>query len=94
MTQTPLQKAIEQLNGKITISKQDMEYYRKTAQMNSVRTEHDLQNGLLQSIQILTDLLPYEREVIEGAFSDGNFNMHDANPHNTKSDYFTKTFNN
>lgn len=98
MTQTPLQRAIEQLNSKITISKQDMEYYRKTAQMNSVRTEHDIQNGLLQSIQILSDLLPYEREVIEWAYSDGAndeaFGRLLGSVADISTDYFTKTFTN
>lgn len=50
--------------------------------------------GCQNAIDTLTDLLRYEREVIEEAFSDGNFNLHDANPHNTKSDYFTKKFTN
>ena len=76
-----------------------MEYYRKTAQMNSVRTEHDLQNGLLQSIQILTDLLPYERDVIEGAYKQGDYDCGRGEfggipEFRNKSDYFTKTFTN
>lgn len=99
MTQTPLQRAIEQLNSKITISKQDMEYYRQTAQMNSVKTEHDIQNGLLQSIQILTDLLPYEREVIESAYEIGGIEskalaVNGFSKYKNSTDYFTKTFNN
>jgi len=85
MAQTALQRAIEQLQSKIAISKQDMEYYRQTIQMDSVCTEHDIQTGLLQSIQILTSLLPYERETIEGAHKDWQF----TNAEN----YFTKTYN-
>jgi hypothetical protein len=99
MAQTALQKAIEQLQSKIAISKQDMEYYRKTILMGSVRSEHDIQTGLLQSIQILTDLLPYERETIEAAYGQGSKDMDKAHclmtwEHSDKTDYFTKTYTN
>lgn len=95
MAQTALQKAIEQLQSKIAISKQDMEYYRKTILMGSVRSEHDIQTGLLQSIQILTDLLPYERETIESAYEDGSTNLEFGTPSYVhKTDYFTKTYTN
>ena len=98
MAQTALQKAIEQLQSKIAISKQDMEYYRQNIQMDSVRTEHDIQTGLLQSIQILTDLLPYERETIEAAYSDGvndeAFGRLLGSVADNSTDYFTKTYNN
>lgn len=97
MKQTPITKAIEQLNSKITISKQDMEYYRQTAQMNSVKTEHDIQNGLLHAIQILTELLPYEREVIQEAYYDGSvasksISFNGIANYKNSTDYFTKTF--
>ena len=99
MAQTALQKAIEQIKSKIAISKQDMEYYRQTIQMDSVRTEHDIQTGLLQSIQILTDLLPYERETIEAAYKDGGINskamaVNGFSKYNNSQDYFTKTYQN
>jgi hypothetical protein len=95
---TALQKAIEQLQSKIAISKQDMEYYRQTIQMDSVCTEHDIQTGLLQSIQILTDLLPYERETIEAAYGQGDDDCGRGEFGSSpdfidKQDYFTKTYN-
>jgi phage shock protein A len=101
MAQTALQKAIQQLQSKIAISKQDMEYYRQTIQMDSVRTEHDIQTGLFQSIQILTDLLPYERETIEAAYIEGDTDgssetMGGMGNRNNRGyqDYFTKTYTN
>ena len=90
MAHTALQKAIQQLQSKVAISKQDMEYYRQTIQMDSVHTEHDIQTGLLQSIQILTDLLPYERETIEAAYGDAIHNE----DFDSQKDYFTKTYQN
>jgi hypothetical protein len=90
MAHTALQKAIQQLQSKVAISKQDMEYYRQTIQMDSVRTEHDIQTGLLQSIQILTDLLPYERETIEAAYGDA---IQRPYLFENRNDYFTKTYN-
>ena len=56
------------------------------------------QSACDKAIQILTDLLPYERETIEDAFEDGNQNgstypqgfCGDAT---SKYDYFTKTYN-
>jgi hypothetical protein len=93
MAQTAITKAIEQLQSKIAISKQDMEYYRKTILMGSVRSEHDIQTGFLQSIQILTDLLPYEREQIETAYEEGSTNLEFGTPsYLHKTDYFTKTY--
>ena len=98
MAQTAITKAIEQLQSKIAISKQDMEYYRKTILMGSVRSEHDIQTGLLQSIQILTDLLPYERETIEAAYKVGGINskaisFNGISEYKNEQDYFTKTYN-
>jgi len=98
MAQTALQRAIEQLQSKIAISKQDMEYYRKTILMGSVRSEHDIQTGLLQSIQILTALLPYERETIEAAYeigvNDEAFGRLLGSVADNSQDYFTKTYTN
>jgi hypothetical protein len=99
MAQTALQKAIEQIKSKIAISKQDMEYYRQTIQMDSVRTEHDIQTGLLQSIQILTNLLPYERETIEAAYRQGDDDCGSCEfggvaDFLNEQDYFTKTYTN
>lgn len=98
MAHTALQKAIEQIKSKIAISKQDMEYYRKTILMGSVRSEHDIQTGLLQSIQILTDLLPYERETIESAYNQGDYDCGQSEfgsgaEFRNGNDYFTKTYN-
>jgi len=76
MTQTPISKAIE------SIKKAPTDFNYKD---DAILTVEDVLN-------ILTDLLPYEREVIEGAFSDGCFNMLHDNPYNNKFDYFTKTF--
>jgi hypothetical protein len=99
MAQTALQKAIYELQSKIAISKQDMEYYRQNIQMDSVRTEHDIQTGLLQSIQILIDILPYERETIEAAYGQGDYDCGKSEFGSSpdfidKHDYFTKTYTN
>lgn len=98
MADTAITKALQQLQSKISISKQDMEYYRQTIQMGSVRSEHDIQTGLLQSIQILTELLPYERETIEAAYIKGDNDCWENEfasgaEFTDKQDYFTKTYN-
>lgn len=74
MTQTPITKAIEQLSQ-----------YRDT--YNPMCDEFTMIDNCVEK---LTDLLPYEREVIEGAFRDGDHNE----DFNSQSDYFTKTFTN
>lgn len=82
MTQTPLTKAIEQLRKAPT----DFNY-----KDDATLTVEDVLN-------IITDLLPYEREVIEGAYSDGAndeaFGRLLGSVADNSTDYFTKTFNN
>ena len=82
MTQTPISKAIEQLNGLINMYE---------GMDNAVTCFKD-------AIQILTELLPYEREVIEGAYSDGAndeaFGRLLGSVADNSTDYFTKTFTN
>lgn len=81
MTQTPLQKAIEQLKEKIE---------------NSNYALYAI--GCKDAIQILTDLLSYEREVIELAYGDGvndeAFGRLLGSVADNSTDYFTKTFTN
>lgn len=53
--------------------------------------------GCEDAIQILTELLPYEREVIEGAYNQGDYDCGRGEfggipEFRNKSDYFTKTF--
>lgn len=54
--------------------------------------------GCEDAIDILTDLLPYEREVIEIAYSDGvndeAFGRLLGSVADNSTDYFTKTFTN
>lgn len=83
MTQTPITKAIEQLKGLINMYE---------GMDNAVTCFKD-------AIQILTDLLPYEREVIEGAYNQGDYDCGRGEfggipEFRNKSDYFTKTFTN
>jgi hypothetical protein len=47
------------------------------------------QSACDKAIQILTDLLPYERETIEAAFHDGNHNE----DFDSQKDYFNQTYN-
>jgi hypothetical protein len=62
-------------------------------QIRSLHVKYDhLDNMLLNrddAIQILTDLLPYERETIEAAFHDGNHNE----DFDSQKDYFNQTYN-
>jgi hypothetical protein len=52
------------------------------------------QSACDKAIQILTDLLPYERETIEAAYEDGSTNLEFGTPSYVhKTDYFTKTYN-
>jgi hypothetical protein len=82
MAQTAITKAIEQIKGL------------------HVKYDH-LDNMLLNrddTIDILTDLLPYERETIEAAYRDGSKDMDKAHwqvdrEHSDSQDYFTKTYN-
>ena len=79
MKQTPIQQAIEQ----IRIQAED---YRK-------RGNGDKSEALLDTINLLQSLLPYERECIEGAWKEGEAVglNHCAE---TAQDYFTSTYNN
>jgi len=78
--QTALTKAIERINSLINMY---------DGMDNAVTCFKD-------SIQILTDLLPYEREVIEDAYSDGvndeAFGRLLGSVADNSTDYFTKTF--
>lgn len=61
--------------------------------------DNTIRQSAKHAIQILTDLLPYEREVIEGAYIQGKNDESDTwvanEPKFTdKSDYFAKTFTN
>jgi hypothetical protein len=56
------------------------------------------QSACDMAIQILTSLLPYERETIEAAYRQGSKDMDKAHwqvdrEHSDKQDYFTKTYN-
>ena len=55
--------------------------------------------GCEDAIQILTDLLPYEREVIEQIYEDVDddriaYQAGEKVKYHSSTDYFTKTFNN
>jgi hypothetical protein len=51
--------------------------------------------GCEDAIEILTDLLTYERETIEAAYEDGSTNLEFGTPdYLHKTDYFTKTYTN
>ncbi len=80
MTQTPLQRAIEQISQ-----------YRDT--YNPMCDEFTMIDNCVDK---LTDLLPYERDVIEDAYSDGvndeSFGRLLGSVADNSNDYFTKTF--
>ena len=82
MTQTPLQRAIEQISQ-----------YRDT--YNSMCDEFTM---IDKCVDTLTDLLPYEREVIEDAYNQGDEDRYDMSllkevpKYKNSTDYFTKTF--
>jgi len=78
MKQTPIQQAIEQ----IRIQAED---YRK-------RGNGDKSEALLDTINLLQSLLPYEMECIEGAYQEGGAGFHYCAE--TAEDYFTSTYNN
>jgi hypothetical protein len=57
------------------------------------------QSACDKAIQILTDLLPYEREVIQKAYYDGNaasksMSFNGISEYINSQDYFTKTYTN
>jgi len=74
MNQTPLQKSIAEIEAEITA----LEAYNEQAQIA----------GLNRAIQILTDNLEYEREVIMRAFEFSANLKTDL----SASDYYTKTY--
>jgi|688.fasta_scaffold569777_2 hypothetical protein len=56
------------------------------------------QSACDKAIQILTDLLPYERETIETAYKVGGINskaisFNGISEYRNSQDYFTKTYN-
>lgn len=82
MAQTALTKAIEQIKQNRVI---EIRPYIYLEAMNDV-------------VKLLTDLLPYERETIESAYSQGKEDESDTwvanEPKFTdRNDYFTKTYN-
>jgi hypothetical protein len=82
MAQTAITKALQQLQSKI----KDYDGIDNAATCFN------------DAIQILTDLLPYERETIEAAYGQGDINnssiIYNDNPnHDNSGDYFTKTYN-
>ena len=84
MTQTPISKAIEQLRKAPT----DFNY-----KDDATLTVEDVLN-------ILTDLLPYEREIIQNSYNQGDEDRYDMSllreepKYKNSTDYFTKTFTN
>jgi hypothetical protein len=82
MADTALQRAIEQLQSKI----KDYDGVDNAATCFN------------EAIQILTDLLPYERETIETAYKVGGINskaisFNGISEYRNTQDYFTKTYN-
>ena len=88
--QTPLTKAIEHVENKIVESNEKM----KSGIPDTAKTILRYEIATLNKVVLhLYSLLPYEREVIEGAFEDGSTNLDFGTPNYTyKTDYFTKTF--
>lgn len=69
----------------------------KEHKSNSYTTLYRL--GCQSAIDTLIELLPYEREVIEGAYNQGDDDRYDMDcdeepKYKTATDYFTKTFTN
>lgn len=61
--------------------------------------DNTIRQSARHAIQILTDLLPYERDVIEETYKKGEFNFgasifDDGSDCISSTDYFTKTFTN
>ena len=81
MKQTPIQQAIEQ----IRIQAED---YRK-------RGNGDKSEALLDTINLLQSLLPYERECIEGAYDAGIATTSGMQTSDFKcgTKYYSQTFN-
>ncbi len=79
MKKTPLQQAIEQIRTQA-------EDYQK-------RGNNDKSAALLDSINLLQSLLPYEMECIEGAYNSGYYKGADREEFKDDN-YFTSTYNN
>lgn len=84
MAQTALTKALQQIKA----------LYVKYDHLDNMLLNRD------DVIQLLTDLLPYEREVIEGAYRQGESDTSKQSvlgifnrPYKNRYDYFTKTYN-
>lgn len=81
MAQTALTKALQQIKA----------LYVKYDHLDNMLLNRD------DVIQLLTDLLPYERETIEAAYSDGvndeAFGRLLGSVADNSQDYFTKTYN-
>lgn len=71
MTQTPISKAIDLLNTSIKSATENKTLHNNIIAKFVIQHEID---SLQSCITKLQTLLPYEREVIEGVFHDGNHN--------------------
>lgn len=81
MTQTPISKAIEQLS----------QYHVKYDHLDNMLISRD------DVLKALTELLQYEREVIESAYEIGGIEskalaVNGFSKYKNSTDYFTKTF--
>jgi hypothetical protein len=73
-----------------------IEYVKEELLSNEDNT---IRQSARHAILILTDLLPYEREVIEDAYEIGGIeskalSVHGFSKYKNSTDYFTKTFTN
>ena len=95
MTQTPIQKSIQYFNENLNGLRFNIMEMTSKREIDKNRL---IEKTLVQVVKDLTDLLPYEREVIEGAYSDGAndeaFGRLLGSVADNSTDYFTKTFTN
>lgn len=97
MTQTPIQKSIQYFNENLNGLRFNIMEMTSKREIDKNRL---IEKTLVQVVKDLTDLLPYEREVIEGAYNQGDedrYNMsllREKPKYHNSTDYFTKTFTN
>ena len=83
MAQTALTKALQQIKA----------LYVKYDHLDNMLLNRD------DVIQLLTDLLPYEREIIQNSYNQGDEDRYDMSllreepKYKNSNDYFTKTYN-